>query len=64
MEILIFPMGGYMTVMDSDRQLFIFATNQLNLEAEELQRDLDLPKDRAMILAQQMNPRYAKRLQN
>jgi hypothetical protein len=53
-----------MTLMESDRQLFVFATNQLNLEAEELQRDLNLSIQSAMRLARELHPGCMIALQN
>ena len=53
-----------MDMFEFDKQRFIFATNALNLEAEEIQRDLSLPKDRAMHMARTIHPEFARMLQN
>jgi len=57
-------LGDEMTLMESDRQLFVFATNQLNLEVEELQRDLNLSIQSAMRLARELHPGCMIALQN
>ena len=53
-----------MTAIDLDKQTIIYAMNQIKLEAEELQRDLNLSIQSATRLAKKLHPGCVIALQN
>lgn len=53
-----------MSLLDFDRQRYIYVYNEVKSQTAEIQKDLNIPKKKALQLVMELNPGYAQIMQN